>query len=253
MAAALILSSGTARAAACPSEAERAKLLGLPGNGWLTACRREGAGLLLAGVLPPEGKLEPPEVVVALARGGAAGKRVSFKLASEGEPRLREITPAAEQWTIRVERTKLGRESLVRVALGASWGGNLLHDQQVVSFLRETPDGLMPVWIGLGDWKENRFDICLLSARASFRLADGKLERVTRIQRRRGPAPVDEAPARQVQKECETPPTRRDTFESARHARLATSRGVVFPLHGWRGLRSGATSGTATVSAPTFS
>jgi hypothetical protein len=197
----------------CPPEGERAKVLGVEGGGWVTDCRREGRGFLLVGFLPPEGKAEPPQVVVVLGRAGGPGKRGAFELASAQEPRLREITPAAEQWTVRVDRSKLGRENLVRVTLAASWGGNLLYDQQIVSLVRETPDGLARVWTGLGDWKENRFDICLLSARASFRLAGGKLERVTRVQRRRGPAPIDEAPARQVQKECETPPPRRDTFD----------------------------------------
>jgi hypothetical protein len=202
-----------ARAAGCPPETERPRVLGLSGSGWLTACRRDGAGALLAALLPPEGRADPPELVVALVPARGAARRASVRLASEAEPRLREITPAAEQWTLRIERSRLGRESMVRVTLAASWGGNLLYDQQIVTLLRETADGLTPVWMGLGDWKENRFDICLLSARASFRVAGGKLERVTRIERRRGRAPVDEAPARQVQKECEAPPTRRDTFD----------------------------------------
>ena len=145
----------------------------------------------------------------------------------------------------------------MRVTLAASWGGNLLHDQQVVSLVRETPDGLVRVWTGLGDWKENRFDICLLSARASFRLAGGKLERVTRIQRRRGPAPIDEAPARQVQKECEAPPPRRDTFDLPRRAGLATSpsagESARLPPHAGGGAPgAGRRQAPPTVSPPTF-
>ncbi len=213
----LLASPPAAGAARCPGEAEIAGQLGRTGTGWLTACRREAGGrLLLAAFQPPEGRTNPPELVVALA---PAGKPVALKVASAQEPRLAEITPAAEQWALAIDRLRLG-ESLVRVRLTASWGGNQLYTHEVVALLRESDAGLVPLWTGLGDWKENRFDICLLSARASFRRlpggpggGPGKLERLTRVTRRRGPALVDEAPAREVQKECLAPPPRRDIFD----------------------------------------
>jgi hypothetical protein len=199
----------------CPGDGEIRKQLQLEGEAWLTTCRPDGAGLLLAALMPPEGRTDPPEVVVAATRG----RRLSLRLASGQDKRMAEITPAAEQWTIGIDRTRLGGDRLIRIRLTASWGGNQLYRHDLIALVRESGDGLRPVWIGLGDWQENRFDICLLSGRTSFRLlppADGKgparLERLTRIQRRRGTAPVDEAPARQVQKECEPPPGQRDIF-----------------------------------------
>jgi hypothetical protein len=194
----------------CPAEAEIARQLQLqPSSGWLTACGREAGGsLLLAAFRPPEGRTEPPELVV----GQPPGAPMSVKVASVREKRVGEVTAAAEQWAVRVDRLALGREQPVRVTLTASWGGNQLYTQDLVVLLRPTADGLSPLWVGLGDWTENRFDICLLSGRTRFRLLAGKLERATRIERRRGPAPIDEAPARQVVKECVARPPRRETF-----------------------------------------
>jgi hypothetical protein len=224
--AALVLGALTAGEAAaagrCPAPAAIVAQLQLAGSGWVTACRPDvGGGLLLAALLPPEGRPEPPELVVWLGRSGkpsrgagarGEGKRAALKLASADEPRLREVTPAAESWTARIERARMSGENLVRVTLTASWGGNLLYTQDVVALLRETADGLQPTWTGLGNWTENRFDICLLSGKASFRVQDGHLERVTVVARRRGPAPTREAPARQVQKECLPQPPARQRF-----------------------------------------
>jgi hypothetical protein len=215
-----LAASESMAAGRCPPAAALATQLplgvDLAGAGWVTACRPDAGGaLLLAALLPPEGRPEPPELVVWLGRFGKAGgegKRASLKVASTDEPRLREVTPAAESWTARVERSRVGGENLVQVTLTASWGGNLLYTQDVVALLRETGDGLQPLWTGLGSWTENRFDICLLSGQASFRVQDGRLERLTRVARRRGRAPITEEPARQVHKECLPQAPQRQSF-----------------------------------------
>jgi hypothetical protein len=211
------LASGESMAAGrCPPPAALATQLQLAGSGWVTACRPDAGGAwLLAALLPPEGRPEPPELVVGLGRSAKAsgeGKRVSLKVASADEPRLREVTTAAESWTARIERSRVGGENLLRVTLTAGWGGNLLYTQDVVVLLRETAAGLQPLWSGLGSWTENRFDICLLSGQASFRVQDGQLERLTRVARRRGSAPITEEPARQVQKECLPQAPQRQSF-----------------------------------------
>jgi hypothetical protein len=221
---ALLATGGAALAGRrCPGRPEVAKLLKLEGTGWQTTCRAdEGGQLLLAALAPPTGKDAAPELVVAEIAGAETSRRVAWKISSGDDKRVHDAITQAEDWTVRVSRTKLGGQKLIMVSLVTKWGGNLLATYEIVVFFRESGLSLIPLWSGIGDWEENRFDICLLKARASFKLETsvkdegrGKLERTTRIDRRKGKGPVDEEPAKQVQRECVVVPVQRDVFEVA--------------------------------------
>jgi hypothetical protein len=195
------------QAGRCPTRADVARILKLEGTGWQTACKaEESRPVLLAALAPPGGTVQ---VVIALVKGGEVLKHLTWKPDGGDDKRLREALTSGEEWTLRLTRNRLGGQDLMKISLGTKWGGNLLASYEIVGFFRETADGLTVLWSGIGDWEENRFDICLLKARASFKLGTslkdqgrGKFERTTRITRRKGTAPVDEEPAKQVQKEC---------------------------------------------------
>jgi hypothetical protein len=176
--------------------------------------------MLLAALSPPGATVQ---VIVALGSDHDVSKRFTWKPDPGDDKRMGEALTSGEEWTLRLTRTRLGGQDLAKVSLGTKWGGNLLASYEIVGFLRETADSLTVVWSGIGDWEENRFDICLLKAHASFKLETsikdqgrGKFERTTRITRRKGTAPIDEEPAKQVQKECaQVELVHRDVFSVA--------------------------------------
>lgn len=211
----------------CPTRAEVARLLTLEGTGWQTACKSdEGGHLLLAAFAPPAGKTAVPELVLALARGKTVSKRLLWKIGSGDDKRLPDVIRAAQEWRLSVTRTRLGGQNLINVALNTKWGGaELQASYEIVGFFREGGDSLVPLWTGIGDWEENRHDTCLLKARASFKLETsitsegrGKLERTTRIARRKGSAPLEPDPAQpaaQAAKPCTFEPVQREVFPVA--------------------------------------
>jgi hypothetical protein len=213
--------SHAGQAGRCPTRTDVARLLKLEGSGWQTACKAEETGpMLLAALSPPGGTVQ---VVLALGTARDVVKRLTWKPDPGDDKRLREALTSGEEWTLRLTRTRLARQDFMRVSLGTKWGGNLLANYEIVGFFRESVDSLVLVWSGIGDWEENRFDICLLKAHASFKLTTaltdqgrGKLERTTRITRRKGTATIDEEPAKQVQKECaQVELVHRDVFSVA--------------------------------------
>jgi hypothetical protein len=190
--------------------------LQLSGTDWQIACKAEAGALSIAALMPASPK-SPPKLVAAVAAPGGELHHGSVDVASPDDKRVAEAGSAAENWTINVGRIRLGGEPLLRVALTAHWGGNLLSTYQIVAFFRPAREALVPLWLGVGDWQEDRFQICLVKARAAFTLRRGAggqrtLERITRLQVRKGPAPADDEPSRQVQKECVLPPTERRAF-----------------------------------------
>lgn len=213
--------SHAGQAGRCPTRTEVARLLKLEGTGWQTACKAEETGPMLLAALSSAGGTV--QTVVALATARDVTKRFTWKPDPGEDKRMSEALTSGEEWTLRLTRTRLGGQDLAKVSLGTKWGGNLIASAEIVGLFRESADSLTLVWNGIGDWEENRFDICLLKARASFKLdtsikdqGRGKFERTTRIARRKGTAPLDEEPAKQVQKECaQVQLVQRDVFSVA--------------------------------------
>ena len=206
----------------CPTRTEVAHLLKLAGTGWQTACKAEERGQLLLAAFEPATGTGAAKLVVAVTRHNEVARHLATTIDPSTDKRVAEALRSGEEWALRVSRTRLGGQDLTKVSLQTKWGGNLLASYEIVAFFREAGDGLALLWSGIGDWEENRFDICLLKARASFRLdtsvkseARGRFERTTRITRRKGPAPVEEELAKQVQKECVAPPVQREVFTVA--------------------------------------
>ncbi len=213
-------------AAACPRSASIKKTLALAGDNWQTACHEAGGKRVLAAFAPPLGQDIAPETIVAIDKGSAT-KPLRWKL-GDSDKGLRAITTAAETWKMRLSRPKLDKRppteradetAWIRLDLVASWGGNLIVNQEIVSFARLRQGELTHVFSGIGSSDENRYDICLVKSVASFTLVPAEsatspptLLRTTTVKLKKGPAPVEEPPAVQVEKECVAPEQTTDRF-----------------------------------------
>ena len=82
-----------------------------------------------------------------------------------------------------------------------------------IAILLDTTPQLKVIWLGLGNRNENRFDVCTIETRASFRLTkNGDLERRAHsVKHVRKVARDDEGMALYVRK-CVAPKPRVDTF-----------------------------------------
>jgi hypothetical protein len=210
-----------AQPARCPEAAQIRKRLELPGAAWQVACKPDAGGRVLLAALLPAGAAEgAPRLVAAVADPGGALRRADLAVTAADDKRVREVGATADEWKVKVVRAGLSGEQMMRVELTARGGGNLLGSYEILALLRMGKEVLVPLWIGMGSWEEDRFQICLVKARATFKLertGEGPpaLERITRIQRRKGPAPVDDEPSKQVEKECAGPLTERQVFPLA--------------------------------------
>jgi hypothetical protein len=202
----------------CPAAVQLRRALGVSGRGWTTKCNVAKDGrLLFAGVRPSPSPDAGATVAAAVTSLDGTTIRTQLPLAWSEAPFAREVLQSAEDWQVAISPVASDR-SLLRLGVYVSHGDDLFVGQEIVTFLRSDGGALAPLWMGLGDRVDRRFDLCLLESTAAFAfLSGGRLERRTATRRAFVSEDKDDDTER-LRRECVAPPSRTDVFEVARES-----------------------------------
>jgi hypothetical protein len=198
----------------CPSAETVLAALSVKADSWEAGCVRldDGRPLIVAvdrGVWAEGNRV----VVAAIAGESAARSRVEIPLSSPDSKKSAQATTAAEDWKVEIRPVQLGQGNHVRLGALVTHGDDYFLGQEIVVLLRIGPDLIAPLWTGLGDEFDRRFDSCEFDTRASFSLtSDGRLSRLRETKRSFRNAGVDAKLAGDLRKKCVAPRKRADFF-----------------------------------------
>ena len=156
---------------------------------------------------------QTPHLEITRRRGHAAGV-LTFDFSSAKYPAFADVIQPSFFWTVESSFVQLGSKRIARVGLVGRAGDDLMVLQEIailVDLDGETPRLL---WLGLGDREENTFAACVVTTRATFKLARwGVLERTRRstkwVTRMTDPE-LDE-----YRQKCHAPAVQREEFPLA--------------------------------------
>jgi hypothetical protein len=105
------------------------------------------------------------------SRRGNVGGALTFDFSASEYPQLADVIGPSFFWTVASSFVDLGSKRIARVGVMGRAGEDLMVLQEIVVLV--DVDGETPklLWLGLGDREENTFDACVVTTRATFKLA----------------------------------------------------------------------------------
>jgi hypothetical protein len=210
----LVLAAKASASPKCPSGETILDALSVKAQSWEPACSPVDDGrILIAAVERSAWTDGKHHVVAAIADQGGARSRVEIPLTTSESKEVAQATSDAEEWKVEIRSVRLGEGRYIRLGVFVNHGEDYFLGQEIALLLRIGPDSITPVWTGLGDQFDRRFDSCVLDTRARFSLAgDGRLSRVRETKRSFRNAGIDGKLAADLRKKCVAPPNRSDVF-----------------------------------------
>ncbi len=157
---------------------------------------------------------QTPHLEITRRRGHAGGV-LTFDFSPAKYPALAEVIRPSFLWTVDSSFVHLGSKRIARVRLVGRTGQDLMVLQEIAILVDVDGDKPKLLWLGLGDREENRFDVCVVDTRATFRLAaPGVLER-TRRSTRWASRTVEDESIGDYRRTCRAAPKATETFPLA--------------------------------------
>jgi hypothetical protein len=121
-----------------------------------------------------------PRITIKLKKSAEAEKTIVLDLTPEKYPDLADVILGSFFWGVDATMEDLRGKQVARIGVYGRTGEDLMVMDEIAILLDVSQEPKV-IWMGLGNREENRFDVCMIETRASFRLTkDGQLERRTR-------------------------------------------------------------------------
>jgi hypothetical protein len=156
-----------------------------------------------------------PRIAIRLKKSAVAEKTLVLELTPEKHPDLAGVILGSFFWRVEATIEDLGGKQVARIGVYGRTGEDLMVMDEI-AILIDVNSEPQVIWMGLGNREENRFDVCVIETRASFRLTkDGQLERRTRSVKHVNKVGDDDPEMAQYVRECKTPKRRVEMFPLA--------------------------------------